>query len=146
MDERKIINKNGVTLIALIITVIVLLILAGVSMIALLGDDSIFNHANNSKIAQEDGEAKEQIQLAWMGRKTKFYEDLSDGKTSFSQIEDYFEKDDLNALLSGIGGEITSLEYKGDGTFDISYKSSKNINYTGVISQEGDIKSFERTN
>ena len=42
-------NKRGITLIALIITVIVLLILAGVSINALVGDNRDFNSEYGSK-------------------------------------------------------------------------------------------------
>ena len=41
-------GQNGITLIALIITVIVLLILAGVAISALTGNNSLFNRVSNS--------------------------------------------------------------------------------------------------
>ena len=57
-EEHKLkINKNlkikrktaGITLIALVITIIVLLILAGISIMMLTGDNSILNQAGKSK-------------------------------------------------------------------------------------------------
>ncbi len=44
-------NKNlnfGITLIALIITIIILLILAGVTLSMVMGDSGIFSKANNA--------------------------------------------------------------------------------------------------
>lgn len=41
-------NKNGITLIALVITIIILLILAGVTINVLLGENGLFNTAKNA--------------------------------------------------------------------------------------------------
>ena len=54
---------KGITLIALVITIIVLLILAGVSIAMLTGDNGILTQANNSKQTTERAEAKERAQL-----------------------------------------------------------------------------------
>ena len=52
--QRKLLTKikkkeNGITLIALVITIIVLLILAGVSIAMLTGDNGILTQAQNAK-------------------------------------------------------------------------------------------------
>ncbi len=57
-------NSNGITLIALVITIIVLLILAGVSIAFLTGDNGILTQANKSKEENTKGKEKEQISLA----------------------------------------------------------------------------------
>ncbi len=41
-------QQKGITLVALIITIIVLLILAGVTISLVLGDNSILNHAQDA--------------------------------------------------------------------------------------------------
>jgi type II secretory pathway pseudopilin PulG len=46
-------TKNGITLIALIITIIVLLILAGITISALFGDNGILNKASDSALQTE---------------------------------------------------------------------------------------------
>ncbi len=49
------INKNtGITLIALVVTIIVLLILAGVSISMLTGQNGILNRASEAKEKTED--------------------------------------------------------------------------------------------
>ena len=63
-NEKKI-NNKGITLIALIVTIIVLLILAGVSIAMLTGQNGILTQANNSKIEQSHGAVKEAISLAY---------------------------------------------------------------------------------
>lgn len=49
-------NEKGITLIALVITIIVLLILAGVTIATLTGDNRIINKSINSK--EYDRESK----------------------------------------------------------------------------------------
>lgn len=57
-------EKRGITLIALVITIIVLLILAGVSIAMLTGENGILTQAQNAKSKTEEAEEKEKIQLA----------------------------------------------------------------------------------
>ena len=62
--KNKIKQKNGITLIALVITIIVLLILAGVSIAMLTGQNGILTQANNAKDETEQANAKEKVELA----------------------------------------------------------------------------------
>ena len=58
------INQNkGITLIALIITIIVLLILAGVTLNMVMGDSGLFNKANNASEQTKISNAKEIIRM-----------------------------------------------------------------------------------
>ena len=57
-------NQKGVTLIALVITIIVLLILAGVSIAMLTGDNGILTQANKSQVSTIEGNVKEAVRLA----------------------------------------------------------------------------------
>ncbi len=73
--KRKMIKeKKGITLIALVITIIVLLILAGVTIVALSGDNGILKRA---------ADAKEQTEEAQKDEKNKLtnYEDLINNST-----------------------------------------------------------------
>ncbi len=69
--EKAIINQKeaqkGITLIALVITIIVLLILAGVSIAMLTGQNGILTQAQNSKTVTENKSAEEKVKLAVMG-------------------------------------------------------------------------------
>ena len=57
-------NIKGITLIALVITIIVLLILAGISITMLGGDNGILTKATESKKATLQREQEEKIALA----------------------------------------------------------------------------------
>ena len=59
----KIRNEKGITLIALAVTIIVMLILAGVSLAILNGDSSISKNAETAKLQNELGHIAEQINL-----------------------------------------------------------------------------------
>ena len=65
MSMNKWKNRNsGITLIALVITIIVLLILAGVSIAMLTGDNGLLTQAAKAKEATEKAQAEEQSQLS----------------------------------------------------------------------------------
>ena len=60
-------KQNGITLIALVITIIVLLILAAVSIVTLTGENGILTRATDAKEQTEIADEKEAIQLAYAG-------------------------------------------------------------------------------
>ena len=71
-DNRFINNERGITLIALVITVIVLLILAGVAISMLSGENGILRKAAEAKIKTEEGQKQEETALASMELETYF--------------------------------------------------------------------------
>lgn len=65
-EKKEIKTKNGgITLIALVITIIVLLILAGVTIAMLVGDNGILTKTTEAQSEQDDATIKEAISLAW---------------------------------------------------------------------------------
>ena len=63
--------NSGITLIALVITIIVLLILAGVSIAMLTGQNGILTQAQNSKTTTEYKSAEEKVKLAIMAARSQ---------------------------------------------------------------------------
>ena len=61
--KKKLKNKQGITLIALVITIVVLLILAGVSIAMLTGNNGILTQVQNAKNETEEAERNEQLDL-----------------------------------------------------------------------------------
>ena len=83
MKKNKKIFKNreqGITLIALVITIIVLLILAGITISALTGDNGILAQAAKAKEETEKAKTNEQTDLAKM-------EDLINESVNGSEVE-----------------------------------------------------------
>ncbi len=60
-------TNKGITLIALVITIIVLLILAGISIATLTGENGVLNKANTAKEETTKQEAKEKVQVEVIG-------------------------------------------------------------------------------
>ena len=65
LDKMK--TSKGITLIALVITIIVLLILAGVTIATLTGDNGILTKAQEASEKTKQANAEEQVQLAVVG-------------------------------------------------------------------------------
>jgi len=64
-------NNKGITLIALVVTIIVLLILAGVSIAMLTGENGILTNASKTSTENAYYGAEEQVKLAFMAVKTE---------------------------------------------------------------------------
>ncbi len=71
MEQKK---ERGITLIALIVTIIVLLILAGVALKMVAGEQGILNRSEKAVQKYESAEAKEEVSLKIMEYQQEFYE------------------------------------------------------------------------
>ena len=97
-------QKRGITLIALVITIIVLLILAGISISMLSGDNSILKKASEAKEKSGTTGTKEQIQIATMAT-------LLNGN---GKIKDTTLREEIKKSISGISdNDITGNERNG---------------------------------
>ncbi len=91
--NKKHLNNNGITLIALVITIIVLLILAGVSIALLTGENGILNQANIAREENEIAAEKEKIELLYQDWLIEEYKgtsvsDFVEAKVLSREIED----------------------------------------------------------
>ena len=100
---NKLKNKKGITLIALVVTVVVLIILAGVSINAVIGDDGIIKKAQNSANLTKEAEVKEAINRTIL----EFY--LTN---DYETLEDF-----LKAKVTE--GKIDSVTKNADGTLTV---------------------------
>ena len=81
-------EPRGITLIALVITIIVLLILAGISIMMLTGDNSILNQSTNAKNNTIEGSEKEAISVAYHGVLTTNLGKIEEGEKFRKDLED----------------------------------------------------------
>ncbi|MBR3002642.1 MAG: hypothetical protein IKF38_03645, partial [Clostridia bacterium] len=80
---RKYLRQNkAITLIALVISIIVILILAGVTIASLTGDNGLLARAVSAKEETEKAEGKEEINIAVLGSIK------GDGKIDLSMLTD----------------------------------------------------------
>ena len=68
-------KENGITLIALVITIIVLLILAGVTIAMLSGENGLLTRASSTSKENDVGTAKELISVNVSAEIAKYYEE-----------------------------------------------------------------------
>ena len=107
-------NNKGITLVALVVTIIVLLILAGVSISMLTGQNGILKRATEAKNTTEVASEKEGIQMAITASQM-----ASDNYTSI-------KKDVLQSKLNSyFGKEKTTLEDNKDGSYTVTMNNSK---------------------
>ena len=103
-ERNKDMNK-GITLIALVITIIVLLILAAVSIATLTGENGILTRANDAKTSTEIAEEREKVELA---AAAALADDLGgEIKESFlkQELEKYFGTDGVSVAPGTNNGE-----------------------------------------
>ena len=134
-------SKNkGITLIALVVTIVVLLILAGISIGALTGDNGIINQAHTAKEDTEIASWEEQIDLAIIDAENKHrnptMDDVIDELINKGVIdsESQVDKDGVittNEPVYEIAGKLDDYVPFGPGKF-----ANKNEEYTDETSEE----------
>ena len=122
-------GNKGITLIALVITIIVLLILAGVSIAMLTGDNSLLGNAQKAGPYNDIGAAKDEIGLVYNSAMQQYYEQKYTGAqlNSNASFATAFKSafDDLTeAQKHGCEVEYSGDDTKG-GTITITKESYK---------------------
>ena len=95
-------NQKGITLIALVITIIVLLILAGVSIAMLTGQNGILTRANEAGDRTERAEVAEKVNLAIQSAYADALEaNPGSPNLTVQAIADVYESDNDIATVTG---------------------------------------------
>lgn len=123
-------TNNGITLIALVITIIVLLILAGVTIATLTGENGILTKARTAQTTTDEENTKEQIKTAVMGSYGK------DGKLNYDDLKTNLEQIGIKDLPNEAS---YPLEVTLDGV-SATIKANGEVNFTtsGGYTQTGD--------
>ena len=101
--KQKLKESKGITLIALVITIIVLLILAGVTIATLTGDNGILKKAGDAKTQTEQAKEDENLKIAIAGSYG------TDGKLNLKDLKDNLENQgiDYDKNNTGFPLEVT---------------------------------------
>ncbi len=133
-------KEKGITLIALGVTIVILLILAGVSIGVLTGNNGIINQAQTAKKDTEIDSWEEQIDLAIMDAEKKHraptLDDIKEELKNKGVIDDYSQVDKKGVITTNkpvyeISGKIDEYLPFGPGKF-----ATKNEEYTDETSKE----------
>ena len=89
-QHKKLKNKNGITLIALVITIIVMLILAGVSLNATIGENGIISKAKDATYAQSVAVLEDFLQEKYVEKYSEFEGDDSKVLKMMQMYPQYF--------------------------------------------------------
>ena len=125
-------QNKGITLIALAVTIIVMLILAGVTIATLTGDSGIITQASLSKVINELTKYKEEVELYKANKKledVEFYEEsLTAGKDSINyNIKTEEETGNIKNIIPDITDEYIEKLQIIKGELLIKTKDKKEI-------------------
>ncbi len=118
-------STKGITLIALVVTIIILLILAGISIAMLTGNNGVLTQGNRAKEEQAHAAVKEGIMLLYNEYKTK--QEVNSSKV---QEETKVASTELVKIAENGGAEGTAENL---GTFKDFIQSKNIINANGII-------------
>ena len=146
---RKLKGQNAITLIALVITIIVLLILAGISISMLSGENSILSRAGQARDRTEESQIKEEVSLAWNGVQTDGYINGWDLNKKAIELQIELRKKDSTATVT-VDGKKLNVTYKGydividteSGKLDVS---TSNISVTLTLSDTPSVPTVDGT-
>lgn len=131
-------KNKGITLIALVITVVVLLILAGITIGTLTGDNGVIKKAKEAKEDTEKIGVEEQIEMAILKVEKKYINPTLEN--IIEQMEDDGIINSQDNVDKVTGKITTTLGYEIEGKLDKYIKIAPNglgdINNDGVIDNE----------
>ena len=133
-------KEKGITIIALVVTIVILLILASISIGALTGDNGIIDQAHTAKEDTEIASWEEQIDLAIIDAEKKHrnpsLDDVKEELKNKGIINDYSQVDKDGVITTNepsyeIAGKLDDYVPFGPGKF-----ANKNEEYTDETSKE----------
>lgn len=128
-------QKKGITLIALVITIIVLLILAGISISMLSGDNGLLNKVESSKKITNEATVLEEVKLQLLGS----YSDKN--IWNYQDLKNNLNKLGINSLYDE---EIYPIFFKYKG-YDFKIDRYWNLNICNEVVYESDNLNFNGT-
>lgn len=117
-------GKRGITLISLVVTIIVLLILAGVTIATLTGDNGILTRAQDAKTKTEEAEDIEKIRLAMSESQI--------GENGYQKLNETNFKEALENEFAGRNLQLTNNE---DGSYIIDLDNMNKVYYADTNGQ-----------
>jgi len=107
-------NQKGITLVALVVTIIILLILAGVSLSLVAGSRGMLKQADNAVSTSTLANVKEEAELAIMTSMTSYYEARYTTKDKTTKALYEYVADDINENAPVLSSKATLTAEKDD--------------------------------
>ena len=127
VKNKKQIQASGITLIALVITIVILIILATVGISFVFGEDGLIAKAQQSAELTKVESIKEQMELAKA--------DVAMENGGKVDVDDFFEKLEQDGVIGSVENDVTD---NGDGTYDVVTDDGYEFEVT--VTPEGEIE------
>ena len=106
--QHIVVNEKAITLIALVVTIVILLILAGVTITMTLGQNGLFTRAREGAAAYEESEVRDDLSMLI----TQYTWDKASEKTDKS-LGDYLKENRATSVKANADGTTLEVKYKG---------------------------------
>lgn len=121
--NKKLTKDTGITLIALVITIIVLLILAGVTITSLTGENGVLERAQRARNETMQAQIREQVQMEVMGSMIDL-DGVYNAEAGATAINKMWGEDTASAEENVISGSHDGYN------FTVSLDEDDNLNVT----------------
>ena len=108
LKRRTSLGEKAITLIALVVTIVILLILAGLTITMTLGQNGLFTRAREGRAAYEESEVRDDLSMLI----TQYTWDKAAEKTDKS-LGDYLKDNGATSVKANADGTTLEVEYKG---------------------------------
>ena len=144
LKRRTSLGERAITLIALVVTIVILLILAGVTITMTLGQNGLFTRARAGAAAYNESEVRDDLSMLI----TQYTWDKASEKTDKS-LGDYLKENGATSVKANADGTTLEVTYKGY-TFKVNKDSGKITDVSKsdssttptIIPQVGEIVSY----
>ena len=108
LKRRTNLGEKAITLIALVVTIVILLILAGVTITMTLGQNGLFTRAREGAAAYNESEVRDDLSMLI----TQYTWDKASDKTD-KNLGDYLKDNGATSVKANADGTTLEVEYKG---------------------------------
>lgn len=145
-------NERGITLIALVVTIVVLLILAGVTITYALGNGGLFSNAKKAELNTELGNLRDYASLAKMDVLSKYSENskaflnaagTEDADLIKATVQKNFPGYEDDKLTVASGSTLKATSGTLTGKIEVTLQSSNPDGYTKAIIDFDNISKIE---
>ena len=114
-------KQKGITLVSLVITIIVMLILAGVSLNMVMGDNSVLLQAQKSAFIQKMAGYKEELALSYLGSAAKQLKSIKKEEITVmgEYVKEYIPSNEFDRELFDKIVDNISIKNNAEVTFEL---------------------------
>ncbi len=130
-------SDHGITLVALVISIIVMIMLATVSLNMTIGENGILTQAQDAKLKQEEADIETEVMSGIASLDTEYYQKAT-ADTGITIDSIY----NMSSLAKYVNGKINGFNYNKNGT-SVVYFTNKTGSYTVKFDKEGNAKTYK---